>query len=153
MPNNKLAVGSAMLQLGNARLVANLILSGLCERYPRLKMVSVESGIGWMPFMLRALDYHVDENDAHGLSMQPSEYFRRQMYACFWFEPVPTWSTRPARRRRQLHVRDRLPPPHVPVPGAAAHIEPTFKAVDDSFRRKVFSENAAHVYNIDLAAL
>ena len=30
---------------------------------------------------------------------------------------------------------------------------PTFKNVDESFRRKVFSENAAHVYNIDLATL
>jgi hypothetical protein len=30
---------------------------------------------------------------------------------------------------------------------------PTFQNVDGSFRRKVFSENAAHVYNIDLAAL
>ncbi len=63
-PNSKLAVGSAMLQMGNARIVANMILSGVCERFPRLKIVSVESGIGWLPFMLEALDYHADENAA-----------------------------------------------------------------------------------------
>jgi predicted TIM-barrel fold metal-dependent hydrolase len=74
-PNSKLAVGSAMLQMGNARIVANMILSGLCERFPRLKIVSVESGIGWLPFMLEALDYHADENAASGLSLLPSEYF------------------------------------------------------------------------------
>src|SRR5260370_42421219 len=88
-PNSKLAVGSAMLQMGNARIVANMIFSGVCERFPRLKAVSVESGIGWLPFMLEALDYHADENAADGLTMRPSDYFRRQMYACFWFEKGP----------------------------------------------------------------
>ncbi len=91
-PNSKLAVGSAMLQMANARLVANMILSGVCERFPRLKFVSlVESGIGWLPFMLEAcLDYHADENAASGLSLLPSEYFQRQIYACFWFENGPS---------------------------------------------------------------
>ena len=40
--------------------------------------------------MLEALDYHADENAAPGLSLLPSEYFRRQMYACFWFENGPS---------------------------------------------------------------
>ena len=153
--NSKLAVGSAMLQMANARLVANMILSGLCERFPRLKIVSVESGIGWLPFMLEALDYHADENAAHsGLSLLPSEYFKRQMYACFWFENGPTLidSIQRIGVDNCMFETD-FPHPTCLFPEPLRSATPTFASVDDAFRRKVFSENAAHVYNIDLAAL
>ena len=153
--NSKLAVGSAMLQMANARLVANMILSGLCERFPRLKIVSVESGIGWLPFMLEALDYHADENAAHhGLSLLPSEYFKRQMYACFWFENGPTLIDSIERIGvDNCMFETDFPHPTCLFPEPLRKAIPTFKAVDDSFRRKVFSENAAHVYNVDLATL
>lgn len=152
--NSKIAVGSAMLQMANARLVANMILSGVCERFPRLKIVSVESGIGWLPFMLEALDYHADENAAHGLSLLPSEYFKRQMYACFWFENGPHLidSVRRLGVDNCMFETD-FPHPTCLFPEPLRNAIPTFKDVESSLRRKVFSENAAHVYNIDLATL
>jgi uncharacterized protein len=154
-PNSKLAVGSAMLQMGNARLVANMILSGICERFPRLKVVSVESGIGWLPFMLEALDYHADENAADSdLSLKPSEYFRRQMYACFWFENGPSLIDSIQRLGvDNCMFETDFPHPTCLFPEPLRSATPTFASVDDAFRRKVFSENAAHVYNIDLATL
>ena len=48
-----------MLFIGNARVVANIILSGMLDRHPALQMVSVESGVGWIPFILEALDYEM----------------------------------------------------------------------------------------------
>jgi uncharacterized protein len=153
-PNSKLAVGSAMLQMANARLVANMILSGVCERFPRLKVVSVESGIGWIPFMLEALDYHADENAAHGLSLLPSEYFKRQMYACFWFENGPSLIDSIQRLGvDNCMFETDFPHPTCLFPEPLRSATPTFRNVADSFRRKVFSENAAHVYNIDLTSL
>jgi predicted TIM-barrel fold metal-dependent hydrolase len=47
----------AMLFINNGRVMGNLILSGLLDRYSKLKFVSVESGIGWVPFLLEAIDY------------------------------------------------------------------------------------------------
>lgn len=87
--DQKLALGSAMIYLGNARVLGNLIYSGVLERHPRLRLVSVESGIGWIPFTLEALDYQLHETSpgtAERLSMEPSAYFRRQVSGCFWFE-------------------------------------------------------------------
>jgi predicted TIM-barrel fold metal-dependent hydrolase len=152
--NNKLAVGSAMLQLANARLVANMILSGICERFPRLKVVSVESGIGWLPFMLEALDYHWDENAAEDLTMRPSDYFRRQMYACFWFEGGPDLVDSIERIGiDNCMFETDFPHPTCLYPEPLRHVVPALKDVDGSFRRRVLSENAAKVYKIDLAAL
>ena len=59
--NTKLAIGGTLLFIGNARVVTNLILSGMFDRHPDLKMVSVESGVGWVPFILETLDYEMAE--------------------------------------------------------------------------------------------
>jgi len=80
--------------LGNAKTVAALIGAGVCHRFPDLKFVSVESGIGWVPFALQALDWMWREcgvaKEHPEYDLLPSEYFRRQIYACFWFESGPT---------------------------------------------------------------
>jgi predicted TIM-barrel fold metal-dependent hydrolase len=85
----KTAIGGASLFQNNSRLLLNSAFSGMFDRYPKLKMVSVESGIGWVPFMLEAMDYELEENAPdwfHKLQKLPSEYFRDNWYATFWFE-------------------------------------------------------------------
>jgi predicted TIM-barrel fold metal-dependent hydrolase len=85
----KTAIGGASLFQNNSRLLLNSAYSGMFDRYPDLKMVSVESGIGWVPFMLEAMDYELEENAPdwfHKLQKLPSEYFRDNWYATFWFE-------------------------------------------------------------------
>jgi hypothetical protein len=52
-------------------------------------MVAVESGIGWVPFMLEAMDYEMIENapeQMKAMELKPSEYFKRNWHATFWFE-------------------------------------------------------------------
>lgn len=75
---------------GNARTIATLIGGGICHRFPELKFVSVESGVGWIPFALNALDWMWGEcgvaKEHPEYDLLPSEYFKRQIYGCFWFE-------------------------------------------------------------------
>jgi uncharacterized protein len=54
--DTKLAIGGTLLFIGNARVVVNIICSGMLDRFPDLKIVSVESGAGWVPFILEALE-------------------------------------------------------------------------------------------------
>src|SRR5207237_8698270 len=80
-----LAYGSVMLFVGNQRVMANLLISRMLERFPKLKVVSVESGVSWIPFLLEAVDYQM-----HGCGipqkLSAGEIFHRQIYACSWFE-------------------------------------------------------------------
>jgi hypothetical protein len=39
----------------NGIQVSDLIMSGVLAHYPSIKLVSVESGIGWIPFMLEMI--------------------------------------------------------------------------------------------------
>jgi predicted TIM-barrel fold metal-dependent hydrolase len=76
--------------LSNSQAIADVICSGLCARYPDLKFVSVESGFGYIPFLLQALDWQWSNAGINRISSRfdllPSEYFRRQIYGTFWFE-------------------------------------------------------------------
>ncbi len=67
-----LGIGGTLLFVGNARVVVNVICSGLLDRHPTLKMVSVESGCGWIPFILEALDYEMEENAPRMLATELS---------------------------------------------------------------------------------
>ena len=84
------AIGSTFIFMDNCRALATLIMGGVCHRFPDLKFVSVESGIGWIPTYVESMDWQWLNMGAHGehpeRDLLPSEYFRRQVYGCFWFE-------------------------------------------------------------------
>jgi uncharacterized protein len=149
----KLAIGSAMMYLTNARVLANIIYSGLLERHPRLAVVSVESGIGWIPFVLEALDHQADET-APGtldyLSMRPSEYFRRQMYACFWFESIDVAHTIERLGEDRVLFETDFPHPTCLYPDSLSHAARGLAEVSAAAQRKLLQDNAAALYRIDL---
>ena len=60
-PQRRSCAATAQMFMSNARIVSNLCLSDLFDRYPNLKIMSAESGIGWVPFVLEALEYHFDD--------------------------------------------------------------------------------------------
>jgi predicted TIM-barrel fold metal-dependent hydrolase len=78
------------LFLGIAVQLNDLLFSGILPRFPDLKFVMVESGIGAVPFVLESADYHFARSNLRKewpwYDMKPSEYFRRQVLATFWFE-------------------------------------------------------------------
>jgi len=81
---------SSMIFMDNMRCLGDLIFGGICHRFPNLKFVSVESGVGWIPSALETFDWQWNNGgvrDEHPeYELLPSEYFRRQVYGCFWFE-------------------------------------------------------------------
>jgi predicted TIM-barrel fold metal-dependent hydrolase len=84
------STASAFLRCGMT--AADLIMSGVLARYPRLRFVIVESGVGWIPFLLETLDEHARRYPVRGehpeMTELPSVYFRRQVYANVWYEKV-----------------------------------------------------------------
>ncbi len=68
-----------------------LIFHGVLERYPKLKIVSVENEVGWMPFWLGQCDKNFKRH-RHSQKVQmsklPSEYFAEQIYATFFNDVV-----------------------------------------------------------------
>lgn len=150
-PDEKLAVGSAMMYLTNARVLANFIYSGVLERHPNLKIVSVESGIGWIPFFLEALEHQLGETapgSMDHLSLSPSEYFRRQIHACFWFEKRDI-----ARTIERIGVHNVLfetdfPHPTCLYPDSLDVAAEATRQLAPDVVQAVMKDNAARLYNL-----
>ena len=149
----KPAIGGASLFQNNSRLLLNSAYSGMFDRHPNLKMVSVESGIGWVPFMLEAMDYELEENAPKWfgkLRKRPSEYFRDNWYATFWFETG---------RGDLQHLIDAVgednvmfetdfPHPTCLHPDPVGVMRERTASLRPETRRKVMGENAATLYRI-----
>jgi uncharacterized protein len=69
--------------------LTNWIINGIPERFPNLKVIWVESGLAWLPFMMQRLDseYMMRSSEAPMLRRRPSEYIR-DMY--FTSQPLET---------------------------------------------------------------
>jgi uncharacterized protein len=144
--------------LSNGRTICDIIMSGLCERFPRLKFVSVESGFGYIPYLLEALDWQWTNprHDEHFPSrMLPSEYFRRQIYAMFWFER----STLPLLGDLADNVMFETDFPHDTslTPGLGSNSPSPAELVRDHIAkygidvmRKVLAQTASQLYRLDL---
>ena len=84
------AVNNKLLYASNA--LSDLTMTGVRERYPRLKFVLVENEVSWIPFYLTQYHkYWGRENLESPLNMLPSEYFFRQFYATFCNDPPARW--------------------------------------------------------------
>jgi predicted TIM-barrel fold metal-dependent hydrolase len=69
----------------------DMMFYGVLERYPKLKIVSVENEIGWMPFWLGQCDKAFKRHrhsEKVPMSKLPSEYFAEQIYATFFNDAV-----------------------------------------------------------------
>ena len=144
----RMGLGGAMLFINNSRVLANLIYSGVIDRFEKLQFVSVESGIGWAPFMLEALDMQYMETgyNQRRLKRLPSEYFKTNFFACFWFERKNL-----ATSIRQCGVDNVLFETDFPHPICLYPIDDIDTALGDLTEEekvKVLSGNAGRLYNI-----
>jgi len=151
--DTKLAICGSLLFIGNARVVTNLILSGMFDRHPDLKMVSVESGVGWVPFILETLDYEMSENaptELAKLKKMPSEYFRSNLYATFWFEnnrnKLPDLIE--AVGEDSILFETDFPHPTCLYPNPLASVEAKMATLAPETRKKIYGENARKLYRL-----
>jgi predicted TIM-barrel fold metal-dependent hydrolase len=148
-----MAVTSVQMIMGNLRCITNLIFSGLLDRYPRLNFVSVESGVGWLPFLIEACDYQMRENmpaGASGLKLSPREYFERQIYASYWFENDCVAPAIEALGDDNIMFETDFPHPTCLHPGVREHVVRSLGALEPQTQRKVLHETAARLYDIPL---
>ncbi|HJO23046.1 MAG TPA: amidohydrolase family protein [Myxococcota bacterium] len=74
-----------------AEPIASVIFSGALQRHPKLKLVSVEGGIGWMAFVVEFMDRIFQRHrewQNSPLKELPSHYFHRQVYGTFMEDVV-----------------------------------------------------------------
>jgi predicted TIM-barrel fold metal-dependent hydrolase len=141
------------IYLDNAMQATELLLSGVLGRFPDLRFVISESGVGWVPFMLEACDErfkreHVRLPEFDG--MLPSELFRRQVYVNFFFEHLEDWHLRHAGENNIMFQTDIPHPTGFYFSGSNDFrhdaLEFAVGDLDPEVRAKVLWGNAATLY-------
>jgi predicted TIM-barrel fold metal-dependent hydrolase len=131
------------------RTIAEMITGGVFDKHPKLKIISVENDIGWMPNYLKRLEWYSWRFGPRfpKLKMNAAEYWKRQVYATFQDDV-------PGIRCRDLIGVDRLmwgsDYPHFDstFPKSREAIERNFEGVPEAERELILRDNMLRVYNL-----
>lgn len=141
--------------LDNAHQLVDLLNSGVLPRHPELKFISVESGMGWVPFVLDSVDYHFDKLDVAKehpeFARKPSEYFRDQVYVNYWFEKLDQYHIDRLGDRNLLFETDFPHATCIAFEEVAETIETAMGSVDPQIQERILWKNAAELYNLDMS--
>lgn len=149
--NSERAMSGTRHVTSAAQVIANLLFSGVFERFPNMKAITVESGIGWIPFMLEMADHNYEQMQVweDGLKRKPSEIWHSNMYANFWFEEAGLETRHHVGVDNILYETD-FPHPTSTWPNSKQCRETSLKGVPDDERRKILMENAIKLYQLDV---
>ena len=134
--------------------MVDLLLSPVFHKFPGLKVALSEGGIGWMPWMLERIDYTWERHRHYtGINqdVRPSDLFQEHIFGCFIADEAGI-EMRAPHRRRQHHVRVRLPALRQQLAAQPDVLEKVLADVPDGEARKIAEDNARRVFNFPRTA-
>lgn len=135
--------------------ITQLCASGVCERFPGLRFVTVECGIGWLAWTLHAMDESYVKHSfwvSPKLPLKPSDYFRRQGWCTFSDDPMGLETRHWIGSDRLLFGND-YPHHEGSWPHTREVVQRTMGTLSDEERRMILGGNAAKLYGFKLDTL
>jgi predicted TIM-barrel fold metal-dependent hydrolase len=152
--NRFLSMHALSFVLSNLVHLTNWVINGLPERFPKLKVIWIESGLAWVPFLMQRLDheYMMRVSEAPLLKRLPSEYMREMFYT---MQPMEATNLKllegtfeAINAGTQLLYASDWPHWDFDVPARLFDLP----FLDDTSRRNILGLNAARVFNLDVPA-
>jgi predicted TIM-barrel fold metal-dependent hydrolase len=135
-------------QMHMSYMLMSLIYSGAPERYPNLKIVIGEAGLGWIPYVLQHMDLEwEDQFKDLELTMKPSEYWYRQFYATYQTDPIGIRLLDVLGEDNVMWGSD-YPHPDGIWPDSQDFLERELGGLAPETRRKVTRDNALKLYRL-----
>ena len=139
----------------NQDLLGMFCLTGVFERFPKLRVVSVEADAGWVPHYVYRMDHAYNRHrfwqNGITLAQLPSEYFLENVYLTFQDDWIAFKHRADLNVRRLLWAND-FPHSDATWPDSQAILAEHTKDLSAEDKRLVLRDNVAELYGIDLAA-
>jgi len=133
--------------------MTNWLVNGLPERFPKLKVIWMESGLAWLPFMIQRLDneYMMRSNECPSLKARPGEYIKKMYYAAQPMERPEDLSAlqqtfKMIDAENQLMYASDYPHWDFDLPSVIFDLP----FLSDTGRRNIMGETAKKVFNLEL---
>jgi predicted TIM-barrel fold metal-dependent hydrolase len=141
------ASGRASGFITPAEYIPNALFSGVLDRYPKLKFLTAESGLGWVNYILEGCDHEWERHKlwAEGLKTRPSELFRRQMYVDFWYEAAGIELRHDIGLKNIVWESD-FPHPTATYPDSWKYVDWTLSGVPKDEKDQILWKNAVELY-------
>lgn len=139
--------------LPTSEAIANICASGVAERHPKLQFGTIEAGIGWVPFLLEAMDEAYRKHHMWvrpKLEGLPSDYFRRQGFASFQEDKAGLLMARELDLVDNFLWANDYPHHEGSWPYSAQAIERTMGHLNDGERAKILGLNSARIFKFDI---
>ena len=133
------------------RSIGQMIMGGVLEKFPGLKLVSVENDIGWIPHFIQRLDHSYEKYrylETRAIPQPPSFYFRRQVFATFQDDRVGVLTRHFAGINNLMWASD-FPHSDSTWPHSREVIERDFEGVPEGEVRRMVAQNAAELYGLN----
>lgn len=147
--SSNFTVGISLFGLNSMSTAAELLLSPVFHRFPKLKVALSEGGIGWIPYMLERIDYvwqrHRWYNDVNR-EVRPSELFADHVFGCFISDHAGLQSRHLIGIDNIMFESD-YPHSDSQWPHTRKLLEDSLLDVPDDEARKMVEENARRLYN------
>jgi predicted TIM-barrel fold metal-dependent hydrolase len=144
------AMSVPMLGLTVAEAFGMWILGGIFARFPQLKVVFVEPGLGWVPWYVHYIDEMILKLGYRNpkLDELPSAYFHRNVFLTFMEDALSLQLL-----RHQIGIENILwatdyPHPPTTWPNSRAVIDAQFRGIPSDERFAMTAGNARRVWNL-----
>jgi predicted TIM-barrel fold metal-dependent hydrolase len=132
--------------------LVQMLASGVFERHPRLHAGLVESGVGFVPWLLETLDHAARAHHfwvRPQLQELPSAYFRRHCFATFQDDPAGLAMAEPYDLTGNFLWANDYPHHEGSWPHSAEAIERNMASLQDESRAQILGLNAARLFGLD----
>ncbi len=139
-----------MSKLAMAEPIGILIFSGVFQRFPKLRFVTVESGVGWFSFVAEYMDRTWEKQrywTESKLTEKPSFYMDRNVYGSFINDRLGIMN-RYAPGGRNIMWSSDYPHSETTFPQSHAVIARDFAGVPEEDVREIICERAKRVYSV-----
>jgi predicted TIM-barrel fold metal-dependent hydrolase len=139
-----------MSKLAMAEPIGILIFSGVFQRFPKLRFVTVESGVGWFAFVAEYMDRTWEKQrywTESKLTEKPSFYMDRNVYGSFINDRLGIMN-RSAPGGRNIMWSSDYPHSETTFPQSHAVIARDFVGVPEDDVREIICERAKRVYGV-----
>jgi len=150
--NRFISMHAISFVLCNLVHLTNWVINGLPERFPKLNVLWVESGLAWLPFIMQRLDneYLMRSSEAPLLKRMPSDYIRDMFFTSQPMErtneKLLAATMEAISAETQLLYASDWPHWDFDLPSTVWDLP----FLDETAKRNILGYNAARIFNLEI---